>query len=188
MPPMTWIFTGSRQMPDGSYAADATGYIVSTVNFELTLIDVPELASSANETLEWVADPDVVPKAGTAVTMVIEPAGAVIAPTTQPATRPGETNPLERANMAEPQDQPRLSNVMLDQRKIDELKKLWNQKVSPHDGALREAAQAQYEVISQLRREQQRLIDEADRIQRTIDELEKKYQDMTTPRPETVGK
>ena len=38
-----------------------------------------------------------------------------------------------------------------------------------------------------FRREQQRLIDEADRIQRTIDELEKKYQDMTTPRPEPVG-
>jgi hypothetical protein len=35
-----------------------------------------------------------------------------------------------------------------------------------------------------MRREQQRLIDEADRIQRSIDELEKEYQDMTTPRPE----
>ena len=50
--------------------------------------------------------------------------------------------------------------------------------------ALREAAQAQYDVIRELRREQQRLIDEADRIQRLIDELERKYQDMTTPRPE----
>src|SRR5207253_7548468 len=29
MPPMTWIFAGSRQMPDGTYAADATGPIVS---------------------------------------------------------------------------------------------------------------------------------------------------------------
>ena len=32
--------------------------------------------------------------------------------------------------------------------------------------------------------ESQRLIDEADRIQRTIDELQKEYQEMTTPRPE----
>src|SRR5439155_5991336 len=124
-----------------------------------------------------------VPKAGTAVTMIIEPAGAVIAPTTQSATQP---NSLERANLNESQGEPRLSNITLDQRKIDELEKLWNQKVSPHDAALREAAQAQYEVVSQLRREQQRLIDEADRIQRIIDELEKKYQDMTTPRPEPL--
>src|SRR5439155_23144228 len=108
MPPMTWIFAGSRQMPDGTYAADATGYIVSTVNFELSLIDVPELASSANETLEWIADNDTVPKAGTAVTMIIEPAGAVIAPTTQPATQPGS---LERANLREPQGEQRLSTV-----------------------------------------------------------------------------
>ena len=45
------------------------------------------------------------------------------------------------------------------------------------------AAQAHYEVIEGMRREQQRLIDEADRIQRAIDELTKQYQDMTTPRP-----
>ena len=40
--------------------------------------------------------------------------------------------------------------------------------------------------MTELRREQQRLIDEADRIQRTIDELDKEYQDMTTPRPEAA--
>ena len=52
---------------------------------------------------------------------------------------------------------------------------------------MREAAQAHYGVINELRHEQQRLIDEADRIQRTIDELEKAYADMTTPQPESTS-
>ena len=54
------------------------------------------------------------------------------------------------------------------------------------NAALREAAQAHYDVVNAMRREQQRLIDEADRIQRKIDELEKSYQDMTTPRPPAI--
>jgi hypothetical protein len=58
--------------------------------------------------------------------------------------------------------------------------------VAPHRQALKEAAQAHYQVINDLRKEQQRLIDESDRIQRTIDQLEKEYQDMTTPQPEAV--
>jgi hypothetical protein len=83
MPPMTWVFDGSQILPDGRYAGDLTGYVVSIVNFDLTMIDVPELASNANETLEWEYNPDLVPAAGTPVTMIIEPAGA--AATTQPA-------------------------------------------------------------------------------------------------------
>src|SRR5262245_37938954 len=51
MPAMTWIFVGSRVMDDGNYAADVTGYVISVVNFELTLIDIPDLASSSNESL-----------------------------------------------------------------------------------------------------------------------------------------
>jgi chromosome segregation ATPase len=66
------------------------------------------------------------------------------------------------------------------------LRERWESKVAPHDKALREAAQAHYEVIESMRREQQRLIDEADRIQRAIDELQKQYQEMITPRPEPV--
>ena len=164
MPATTWIFAGSRVMPDGVYAADVTGYVVSIVNFDLTLIDIPELASNSNETLEWEANLDVLPPLATAVTMIIEPLGRPVdgkdAPTTQ------------------------LSDVKIDQEKVDALRQRWEKQVRPHSAALREAAQAQYEVISALRREQQRLIDEADRIQRMIDELEKDYQQMTTPRPE----
>jgi hypothetical protein len=83
MPEMTWVFDGSRLLPDGRYAADLTGYVVSIVNFDLTMIDVPELASNANETLEWEFNPDLVPAIGTPVTMIIEPANGPAS--TQPA-------------------------------------------------------------------------------------------------------
>jgi hypothetical protein len=76
-----------------------------------------------------------------------------------------------------------LTDVTIDQAHVDQLRARWEQSVKPHARALREAAQTQYEVLAQLRREQQRLIDEADRIQRLIDELERDYQEMTTPRP-----
>src|SRR5688500_2896855 len=75
MPSTTWIFAGSRVMPDGNYAADSTGYLVSVVNFDMTVIDIPDLASGSNESLEWERNPETVPPAGTKVTMVIEPAG-----------------------------------------------------------------------------------------------------------------
>ena len=80
MPETSWIFAGSRTVRDGddnpNYAADVTGYIVSIVNFDLTLIDVPELASNSNETLEWECNRDLVPPRGTKVTMILEPAPA----------------------------------------------------------------------------------------------------------------
>ncbi len=74
MPPLTWIFAGSRVMDDGNYAADVTGYLVSIVNFDLTVIDVPALVSNANESLEWETNLDLMPHAGATVTMIIEPA------------------------------------------------------------------------------------------------------------------
>ena len=76
-----WVFAGSRVMPDGTYAADTTGYIVSVVNFDYTLIDVPRLASNSNETLEYEYNPETVPAKGTKVTLIIRPASA------GPATR-----------------------------------------------------------------------------------------------------
>jgi len=81
-PTFKWVFVGSRTMPDGRYAADITGYLVSIVNFELTVIDVAEVASSSNETLEWERNIELVPPKGTKVTMIIEPAKS---PATSPA-------------------------------------------------------------------------------------------------------
>ncbi|MDB5320999.1 MAG: hypothetical protein JWN40_2630 [Phycisphaerales bacterium] len=190
MPAMTWIFAGSRVMEDGKYAADTTGYIVSVVNFDLTVIDIPELASSANETLEWEYNPDVVPPKGSTVWMVIEPAGKEA--TTQPAgEKPKADAGFRSGNIfaapsdaAAPAADKPLSDVQLDDQKVKALRSKWEQKVAPQNKALRDAAQAHYEVINALRREQNRLIDEADRVQRVIDQLQKEYQDMTTPRPE----
>ncbi|HLL89044.1 MAG TPA: YdjY domain-containing protein [Tepidisphaeraceae bacterium] len=181
MPPMTWIFAGSRVLEDGAYAADSTGYLVSVVNFDLTVIDIPELASSANESLEWALNPDVAPPAGTPVTLVIEPAGAVQAPAAVGTPMPATTRALD------PQADRRLSDVSADEAKVRRLGQRWEQVVAPKAAALAEAAQAHYEVINDLRREQQRLIDEADLIQRQIDALEKRYGDMTTPRPEPTS-
>lgn len=181
MPPMTWIFAGSRPLEDGTYAADATGYLVSVVNFNYTVIDIPKLASSANESLAWEIDRDLMPPNGTNATLVIEPAGvgdvagAIAGGTATTATT--------TAPPADPSGQPGLSDVTADTKQIDALQRTWEAAVRPHDAALRQAAQAHYDVVNSMRREQQRLIDEADRIQRKIDELEKTYQDMTTPRP-----
>ncbi|MDQ3440510.1 MAG: YdjY domain-containing protein, partial [Planctomycetota bacterium] len=179
MPPLTWIFSGSRVMSDGKYAADVTGYVVSVVNFDLTMIDIPELASNSNESLQWERNPDVMPPAGTRVTMLIEPAGAAdlakpggASPTTAPTTATSTTGAL--------------SDVAADEAMIGPLRQRWDKAVSPHGAALRGAAQTHYEVINQLRREQLRIINEADKVQRLIDELEKNYQDLTTPRPEPV--
>src|SRR5439155_19932786 len=75
MPLTPWIFAGPRIMDNGVYAADTTGYLISVVNFDLTVIDIPTLASNANETLGWEIDPKVGPPLGTKVTLVIESAG-----------------------------------------------------------------------------------------------------------------
>jgi hypothetical protein len=213
-PSFTWVFTGSRVMQDGKFAADVTGYVVSVVNFDLTLIDIPELRSSDNETLEWERNPDLMPKNGTKVWMVIEPTGANNprpAGNTQPAAQKPDVQKPEapKADSPKPAAQadaqpafaapdktapsttspatPPLSDVQLDEKLLKNMQQYWDKKVSPHSAALREAAEAHYEVMGALRREQQRLIDEADRIQRAIDKLEKDYQNMTTPRPGSNG-
>jgi hypothetical protein len=76
-----------------------------------------------------------------------------------------------------------VSDVKLDEALLARATQKWESIVAPKAAALREAAQAHYDTINALRREQQRLIDEADRLQRAIDSLEKRYQDMTTPAP-----
>jgi hypothetical protein len=263
-PPITWIFAGSRMMPgpdarNDVYAADRTGYLVTVVNFDFAVIDIPDLASNANETLHWESNLERMPPRGTKVTMVIEPAGKG-AETTAPAADASPRAPIDvalvsvdaggkievdqqpvasadealkllkqadgvtrrarvavanaieenasarevvnalsrggvrfdvvpqAAAVAKPPAAPAATEpsatIGVDEALIRRLREKWQQAVAPHDASMREAATTHYEVINQLRREQQRLIDEADRVQRLIDELEKRYQDMTTPRPE----
>src|SRR5438874_2075297 len=63
--PLTWIFTGSKVMDDGKYAADAVGYLVSVLNNELTVIDISDLASRDLESREWDRNADLLPPVGT---------------------------------------------------------------------------------------------------------------------------
>jgi hypothetical protein len=163
MPPTTWIFAGSRQTEDGQYLADATGYVVSIVNFEMTLIDVPRLASSANATLEWEYAANAGPARGTPVTMILEPvldAG--------PAAEPANAEPP--TDGAQPDE-------------LAALRSRWRAAVHPHRQALRDAAQTHFDTIAELKAKQARLIDEADRLQRLIDDLEREYNEMTAPKP-----
>ena len=178
--PFTWVFTGSRTV-DGVYAADQTGSLVGVINNENSVLDVPALKSRALESRDYERNGELIPPTGTPVTMVLTPAADPpdeSLPSTRPSTRPAGAAPPLPAHPAG------LSDVHIDQPQVDRLKAYWEAKVGPHRDALREAAEAHYRVITDLRHEQQRLIDEADRIQRTIDELEKSYSDMTTPQPE----
>lgn len=159
MKEMSWIFAGSHQREDGAYLADLTGYVVSLVNFEHTLIDVPKLVSSSNQTLEWENNPEVGLERGQVVTMILEPVGG-------PATEPSSSKGTE------------------EDAAIAALRAKWEKAVAPHQQALKDAAQTHYEVIAELRHKQQALIDQADKLQRLIDELEKQYAELTTPAPQ----
>src|SRR4051812_46656201 len=158
MPPMTWIFAGSRQMEDGKYAADTTGYLVSVVNFDLTVIDIPELASSANESLEWEVNPEVCPEKGTKVTMVIEPTGGKEAKPVKADAAFPPTNVLaaDVTGNSKSDTPGALSDVQLDEHKVKALRSKWEQIVKPRGDALQQAAKAHYEVIAALRKEQNR--------------------------------
>lgn len=194
MPPTTWVFSGGRVLTDGEYAgtygADLTGYVVSVVNFEYAPIDIAEVASSDNETLEWELDPATAPPPGTPVRLVIEPVGGDPAREGAAATRPDTPPPND--NIAPLQDavdsgangEDDTTPLVADDARLAALRAEWERAVKPQAGALQRAAQTHYEVIRRLRREQQRLIGEADKIQRLVDELESDYQDLTTPRPE----
>lgn len=82
----TWCFAGSQILPNGSYAADATGSLVGLINNPVSVIDVPALRSRALEARQWERNPDTMPPTGTAVTMIITPAAP-------PATAPAATAP-----------------------------------------------------------------------------------------------
>ena len=174
----TWIFAGSHVRPaDGAYLADLTGYVVTLVNFEHALIDVPRVTSSRNETLEWRTDLAVVPPRGTTVTMVLDAAPAA-ATTTQATTSPATPA------IATPATQPdAASDADAVDREIAAYRDRWRASVAPHEAALRAAARAHADVIGALRRRQQALVDEADHLQRLIDDLDREFGELATPRP-----
>jgi len=189
MPVTTWIFAGSQTRQDGQYLADLAGYVVSIVNFELSLIDVPRLVSSSNETLEWEYNPDVAPARGTPVTMILSPVG-------EPKADAPQSNARNQADSAAtfsgspvasdigPEAAQQNPTGAIDDNSIASLRDRWRASVTPHRKALQDAAQTHYQVIQDLRTKQQELIDQADKLQRLIDQLEREYSEMTTPKPE----
>lgn len=198
----SWVFTGSRIAGDGKFAADVTGYVVSVVNFDLTLIDIPELKSSSNELLELERNPELMPKAGTKVWMIIEPVGKADKEAQDKARSQAPAGLFDvwlsltaavasdGADPALPANAPAAnaknespSPVHLNEKELEDLVKQWKKEVEPHSKEMRQAAETHYRVLAALKREQQRLIDEADRVGRAIDKLEKEYQDLTTPHP-----
>ncbi|MBA3272303.1 MAG: hypothetical protein H0T11_00325, partial [Chthoniobacterales bacterium] len=142
MPALTWVFTGSRVMEDSNYAADVTGYLISVVNFDLTVIDVPELKSSSEALLEWERNPDAVPPAGTKVTLVIRPAGKDDPAATNPAadaSTNAEAAPNSAALSAAPSNgasedaaSKDLTGVAVNQVLVEDLQQRWEQAVAPH--------------------------------------------------------
>jgi len=74
MPASCWVFAGSATTPDGEYAADIRGHLISVVNFPDSTIDVPEVKSSSNETLEWEVNRELAPPRDAKVWVVIEKA------------------------------------------------------------------------------------------------------------------
>lgn len=189
MPDQPFIFAGSMvRDEDGTYAADLAGYLVSIVNFELSPIDVPRLASSSNELLEWELNRDHVPAAGTPVTLIISPIQDPSTTTPDAAASTQERGATQQPGAWQQAFKPGEASDASDTRAghtpdLAQLRERWRSAVRPHADALRDAAQTHYDLITDLRRKQQSLIDEADRIQRLIDELEREYQQLTTPRP-----
>ena len=76
--PMTWVFTGSKMQDDNTYGTDPVGYIVSVLNNEFTVIDIPALAATTMETREWEPNTAVLPPTDPKVTMILEPAAKAI--------------------------------------------------------------------------------------------------------------
>jgi hypothetical protein len=85
-PPTTfdWCFTGSRFLDTGEYGPNATGQLISVVNNDLSVLDVPALKSRAMDSRQWERNTPAMPPMNTPVTMILTPAPDQNAPTTQP--------------------------------------------------------------------------------------------------------
>lgn len=71
-----WLFTGSKIDEKGRYAADIDGTLVTVVNFDTSLLSLPESHSDSNAQLWLKANTAVIPEKGTKVTLILRPATA----------------------------------------------------------------------------------------------------------------
>jgi hypothetical protein len=69
-----WLFTGSERLGDGSFAADVEGTVVTVVDFESSLLAMPDLHSESDSELWLRANTAVIPGVGTPVTLILRAA------------------------------------------------------------------------------------------------------------------
>jgi len=70
---LVWCFTGSRFVGQGEYGANETGQLISVVNNDLSVLDVPVLKSRSIESRQWKRS-EAMPPTNTPVTMILAPA------------------------------------------------------------------------------------------------------------------
>lgn len=74
MTPTPWLFTGSARDAEGRYRADFDGTVVTVVNFDSSLLSLPESHSESNAELWLIANTEAIPPIGTRVTLILRPA------------------------------------------------------------------------------------------------------------------
>lgn len=68
-----WLFAGSSRMEDGQFFADIDGTVVTVVNFNSSLLALPESHSESNAELWLAANTEAIPAIGTPVTLILRP-------------------------------------------------------------------------------------------------------------------
>jgi hypothetical protein len=69
-----WLFTGSDRLKDGTFAANLEGTVVTVVDFDSSVIALPDLHTSSNAQLWLEANTEAIPPVGTKATLVLRPA------------------------------------------------------------------------------------------------------------------
>jgi len=69
-----WLFTGSQRLEDGNFAADIEGTVVTVVDFDSSLLGLPDLHTDSDAELWLKANTDAIPPAGTKVTLILRAA------------------------------------------------------------------------------------------------------------------
>jgi hypothetical protein len=73
--PLPWVFSGSRNLSDGRFAADVDGTVAAVVDFDTSLISVGALHSADNDALWLEAHTEAIPPLGTECRLIVRGAG-----------------------------------------------------------------------------------------------------------------
>ncbi|HVP13515.1 MAG TPA: YdjY domain-containing protein [Phycisphaerae bacterium] len=69
-----WLFTGSDRLQDGTFYANVEGTVVTVVDFDSSVVALPDPHTSSNAALWLEANTDAIPPIGTKVTLILRPA------------------------------------------------------------------------------------------------------------------